>query len=100
MVMLSTLTTKGRYYTQSLKLVLSILSRKPSVESLIANKAKKGFKDLLIDKIKHAITVNHKNYQLNQQLSKPSSELELTFEGADKKSSYSYRRLNRRNRSN
>jgi two-component system chemotaxis response regulator CheB len=37
-----------------------------------------------LKKIKHAITVNHKNYQLNQQLSKPSSELELTFEGADK----------------
>ncbi|WP_448248717.1 protein-glutamate methylesterase/protein-glutamine glutaminase [Thalassotalea agariperforans] len=82
-VMLSTLTTKGADITlQALEIGAVDFIAKPSVESLIANKA--SFKDLLIDKIKHAITVNHKNYQLNQQLSKPSSELELTFEGADK----------------
>ena len=82
-VMLSTLTTKGADITlQALEIGAVDFIAKPNVESLIANKA--SFKDLLIDKIKHAITVNRKNYQLNQQLSKPRTELELTFAGVNK----------------
>lgn len=83
-IMLSTLTTKGADITlQALEIGAVDFIAKPNVESLIANKA--SFKDVLIDKVKHAIKVNRKNYQLNQQLSKASSGIELTFAGSGKK---------------
>jgi len=68
-VMLSTLTTKGADTTlEALEIGAVDFIEKPSVEMILAERD--DFKATLIDKIKSAITVDQKNYQLSEAIFK------------------------------
>jgi len=79
-VMLSTLTTKGAEITlEALELGAIDFIAKPSVEDLIVNR--NSFKDILLEKVKYAATVDLKNYQLNQAVIKVEKTRVLSFTG-------------------
>lgn len=84
-VMLSTLTTKGADTTlEALEIGAVDFIAKPSVEMILAERD--DFKAILIDKIKSATTVDQKNYQLSETISKQPTnhhdDIEtLTFNG-------------------
>jgi len=84
-VMLSTLTTKGADTTlAALEIGAVDFIAKPSVEMILAERD--NFKAILLDKIKNAFTVDQKNYQLSEAMSKqPESRhgdiQTLTFDG-------------------
>ncbi len=80
-IMLSTLTTKGADITlQALELGAIDFIAKPSVQELLAKKD--SFKEVLIDKITHAVKVDQKNYKLSSHLSKKVNDNVLKFKGA------------------
>jgi len=67
-IMLSTLTTKGADITlQALELGAVDFIAKPSVQELIAKQH--SFREILIEKITQAITVDQKNFKLSNTLS-------------------------------
>jgi len=81
-IMLSTLTKKGAEITlQALELGAIDFIAKPSVQELLATKD--SFKDILIDKISQAVTVDQKNFKLSDNLTKQSTESSgiLPFKG-------------------
>lgn len=79
-VMLSTLTTKGAEITlEALELGAIDFIAKPSVEDLIVNR--NSFKDVLLEKVKYAATVDLKSYQLNQAITKVEKTRVLSFTG-------------------
>ena len=85
-IMLSTLTTKGADITlKALELGAIDFIAKPSVQELLATKD--SFKENLIEKINQAVTVDQKNFILNDNLISKTSESTdvLTFEGVSRK---------------
>jgi len=84
-IMLSTLTKKGAEITlQALELGAIDFIAKPSVQELLATK--NSFKEVLIDKISQAVTVDQKNFKLNDRLTKKSTENSdiLSFKGVSR----------------
>jgi len=66
-IMLSTLTTKGADITlQALEIGAVDFIAKPTVQELIATKA--SFKEVLIEKITQAVTIDQKNFKLSSTL--------------------------------
>ncbi|MDU0112512.1 chemotaxis response regulator protein-glutamate methylesterase [Psychrosphaera aquimarina] len=83
-VMLSTLTTKGSDITlQALELGAIDFITKPSVGTLLATKSQ--FKDILIDKVKHAVNVDQKQHFLNSKLIENSDTSILPFSGSQRR---------------
>ncbi|REL28864.1 chemotaxis response regulator protein-glutamate methylesterase [Thalassotalea euphylliae] len=84
-IMLSTLTTKGADITlEALELGAIDFIAKPSFEVLLANRY--AFKDALLDKLKSAVTVDQKSYQLSSAISsakqtKQAEQSTLAFAG-------------------
>ena len=71
-IMLSTLTKKGADITlRALEIGAIDFIAKPSVQELLATK--NSFKEILIDKITQAATVDQKNYKLNDNLTNKTS---------------------------
>lgn len=80
-VMLSTLTTKGAEITlEALELGAIDFIAKPSVEDLIINR--NSFKDILLEKIRYAASVDLKSFQLSRTLNKAKSASVISFTGA------------------
>lgn len=68
-IMLSTLTTKGADITlQALEIGAVDFIAKPTVQELIATKA--SFKEVLIEKITQAVSIDQKNFKLSGTLAK------------------------------
>ena len=85
-IMLSTLTKKGADITlQALELGAIDFIAKPSVQELLATKD--SFKEILIEKINQAVTVDQKNFKLNDNLTKKSTESikNLPFKGVSRR---------------
>lgn len=85
-IMLSTLTTKGADITlQALELGAVDFIAKPTVQELVAKQ--QSFREVLIEKITQAITVDQKNFKLSNTLSndngtvKDNSNIVLPFSG-------------------
>jgi len=79
--MLSTLTTKGADITlQALELGALDFIAKPSFEALLASKD--SFKDILLAKVKSAVSVDQKNFALAKSLMSETSKKTLAFTGA------------------
>jgi len=84
-IMLSTLTTRGADITlQALELGAIDFIAKPSVQELLATKD--SFKEVLIEKITQAVTVDQKNFKLSDNLTKNNSDdiNILPFEGVSR----------------
>ncbi|NMP31380.1 chemotaxis response regulator protein-glutamate methylesterase [Thalassotalea sp. M1531] len=79
-VMLSTLTTKGADITlEALELGAVDFIAKPSFELLLENRM--AFKETLIDKVKSAVIVDQKSYQLSSAIAKSIEGGTLAFSG-------------------
>ena len=79
-VMLSTLTTKGADITlEALELGAIDFIAKPKVEDILADRD--TFKDLLLEKVKSAVLVDQKSYQLSSALTKTEAVKTLSFTG-------------------
>ncbi|REL29770.1 protein-glutamate methylesterase/protein-glutamine glutaminase [Thalassotalea euphylliae] len=77
-IMLSTLTTKGADITlEALELGAVDFIAKPSFEKLLANRY--AFKDLLLEKIKSAVKVDQKSFQLSSAISSVKSDKHTTL---------------------
>lgn len=80
-VMLSTLTTKGAEITfQALELGAIDFIAKPSFEALV--ESRNYFKDSLIEKVKNAVSVDQKSFQLTSKLQEQDTANVLSFTGA------------------
>jgi len=76
-IMLSTLTTKGADITlQALELGAIDFIAKPTVQELIATRA--SFKEVLIEKVMQAVTVDQKNFKLSDTLATKKVSTERT----------------------
>jgi len=79
-VMLSTLTTKGADTTlQALDLGAVDFIAKPTEQALLDNS--KNFAEILIDKVKQAVKIDQKNFQLSAKLQKADNEQVHSFNG-------------------
>lgn len=83
-IMLSTLTTKGADITlQALELGAVDFIAKPTVQELLATQA--SFKEILIEKLSQAVTIDQKNFKLTDKLTTKKLPLEnshtLSFVG-------------------
>jgi len=85
-IMLSTLTHKGADITlQALELGAIDFIAKPKVKELLASKD--NFREMLIDKLTHAVSVDQKNYQMSHTVTKVKSTdivRTLTFSGVQR----------------
>jgi two-component system chemotaxis response regulator CheB len=83
-VMLSTLTTKGSDITlQALELGAIDFIAKPSFNELLTSKS--SFKQLIIDKVKQAVSVNQKQHQLTSKFIHGKNSKTLPFAGTARK---------------
>ncbi len=79
-VMLSTLTTQGADTTlQALELGAVDFIAKPTEQALLDNS--KNFAEILIDKVKQAVKIDQKNFQLASKLQQLDSNPMLSFNG-------------------
>ena len=79
-IMLSTLTTKGADITlQALELGAVDFIAKPNIDRLLATK--NSFKDLLIEKVRHAASIDQKKYKLNTSITVDKVKRILSFSG-------------------